>query len=296
MYFVVTRTSAEEYIRNITPELESNPAKYYELSLSSGKYTGTSPFSTVLSMYNQITSFDQQGAAILASINKFNPGQQVDVENSTYKFKNRSFPHEADFYAGDIPRTSLLKPEIMGLAVFNGDKYVGKMDGAATAYYLATTGEYEHSAWSFEDPKSKGSVIILDIAQSRKPQISVKLINDIPSIDVKIRLEANILTIQSGEHYETPEGLKFLEQKLSESIKEGFLRTYYIASRQYKSDIFGFGKKAKLLVSTWSEWEKLNWKELFPKASFNVDVDLKIRRTGLMIKSTSAISTKGKEY
>ena len=102
---------------------------------------------------------------------------------------------------------------------------------------------------------------------------------------MKLNLEANIQSIQSGENYEDPKKINTLENSASNFAKEQVKRTLDKVAHEYKADIFAFGKKAKGLFLTWDEWEKFHWLEKFKDAQFNVKVELNIRRTGLMIRS-----------
>ncbi len=292
---LVSRTSAEEYIKSVTPKLELNPSKYYELNFRSGSYTGFTPDITLNDFYFNTESLDRQSVAILASVNKFGPNKDVDIQASTYKDKNKPYPFEGDFKAGDIPRKAELKSEIMGLAVFDGARMVGDLDGEEAAYYLMATGEYNYSYWTFPDPRHKDKFVILDVRQNRKPKTNVSLAGGKPQINLRLNLEGDILSIQSGENYEKPGQIEFFEASAENLLKEGMMRTLEKAARQYHSDIFGFGRKAKALVLTWNQWEAMNWKGIFENSEFNVNIDLNIRRPGLIIRSVPAVSSEGKE-
>lgn len=295
IHLLISKSSAEEYLRNITLEIAVDASKYYALNFESYRYTALAPHSTFGSFYNDVESLDKQGIAMLAAVNKFESSEDFDAEESTFRSKNRSFPHEGDFKAGDIPRTAEIKSENMGSAVFDGTKMVGELDGGETAYYLLSTGQYDHAFWSFDDPKHPGKLITLDIRQNRKPKTSVKIVNGKPYINLKLNLEADILSIQSGENYESPKQLGFFEDNIKKFIEEGMMRTFNKASRQFHSDIFGFGKNAKALFLTWNEWEAMNWKHIFQYSQLNTEVNFNIRRTGLINKTSPIVSSKGKE-
>lgn len=291
MTFVVSRTTAEEYIRSINPALEINPAKYYDLHYNSGRYTGTSPYLTLLNMYNRMMSADRQPAAILASVNK----SGLESNKSTAENKNRNTPFEADFYSGDIPKKSSLPAEIMGTAVFDGSKFVGELDGESTYHYLLGCNEYGRAVWTFNDPLHSNQKINLTVIKNRDTQVRVKILNGIPNINVSIDLEGDIISIHSGENYEDPEKLKVLENYVNQHIKNGFINTFNILSKKYKSDIYGFGRSAKVLFPTWKSWENFNWEKRFSQSNMNVKVNFHIRRGGLIIKSHPAVSSEGKE-
>jgi len=291
MYVVVSRTSAEEYIKSVAPKLETNPSKYYELNFNSFKYNGFTPGTTTHDFYFDIESLDKQAIAILASINKFSSDKEINLEASTYKEKNKPYPFMGDFKAGDLPRDSDAKTEIMGSAVFYGAKMVGELDGAQTAYYLMTTGKYNYANWSFTDPKHPDMFFSLNIKQSRKPEIQVELVDGKPIINLKINLEADILSIQSGENYEIPERIGEIESCAAGALNKELMLTLDKCAKQFHSDIFGFGKKAKYLVWTWDQWEKMNWQYIFRYSQFNTEVSLKIRRPGLIIRTVPSSSS-----
>lgn len=295
MNFVISRTSAEEYLKNVNPTLEINPAKYYDLNSSAGSYTGISPSLTLLKMYERMMSTDRQPAALLASVNKFGTDKPIDTSQSTFKDKNRNIPFEADFYAGDIPKNSQIHAEIMGTAVFDGSKFVGELDGESTYYYLIGCNEFNRAVWTFKDPLHDNEKIALTVLISRRTKTKVNIVNEIPIINVSIGLEGDLISITSGENYENPEKMKKLEDYIKQYVKNHFTDTFNILSRKYKSDIYGFGKNARILFPTWKSWEEFNWKEKFSEAQLNVKVDFHIRRAGLILKSNPAVSSQGKE-
>jgi spore germination protein KC len=43
----------------------------------------------------------------------------------------------------------------------------------------------------------------------------------------------------------------------------------------------------------WEDWVKFGWLGRYKDASFDLEVDVKIRRPGLMLRTAPAMSTKG---
>ncbi|MGE5328402.1 MAG: Ger(x)C family spore germination protein [Deltaproteobacteria bacterium] len=293
--FLVSRTSAEEYLKSVKPKLEINPAKYYDLNDASGNYTGTIPSSTLLKMYERMLCTGRQPAAILASVNRYGTDKPFDTKQSTFKNKNRDIPFEGDFFAGDIPKNSELGAEIMGTAVFDGSRLVGELDGETTYYYLLGSSEYIRAVWTFKDPLHKNEEVAITISKNRKTNVKVKIVNQIPIINVSLNLEGDILAIHSGQDYENPQRIKILESYITEYIKNRFTQTFNILAKKYKSDIFGFGRNARLLFTTLKDWEEFNWKRKFSDARLNLKINFHIRRAGLILKSDPPVSSQGKE-
>ncbi len=293
-HVVVSTRPAHEYIEAAQPILELNPAKYYELAFRSSDYTGFIPRINLHDFYFNTESLHQQGYAIISCVNQYEDVNEFNLSESTFREKGHKGPFEGDFYAGDVTRVGDVKAEVIGTAVFDGAKMVGKLDGEETSYFLMSAGQFIHAYWSFPDPRVPDRFVILDVRQNRKPKINVTLANNRPFITLRLNLEADILSIQSGENYEAPEQLDILEAHAEEILKKGTLRTVNKTAHQYRSDIFGFGRHARNMFLTWKQWEELNWKEIFQNSEFSVNVDLNIRRPGLIIRSSPAVSSQGK--
>ena len=113
-----------------------------------------------------------------------------------------------------------------------------------------------------------------------------------PQIYVKITLEADILAIQSTIDYEQGELTNYLEKYAEEHIGEEMNRFLQKTSKEFGSDICGFGKYAKKHFLTWEEWEKYGWKSKYKDATFNVDIKFKLRRPGLILKTIPSVDMK----
>ena len=295
MNIVVARGSAEDYICSIKPILEINPAKYYEMNYSSYKYTGFTSNTQLLDFYIQEESTTEQAVATLAGVGKYKSSQDFTLEVSTYKGKGEPYPYGGDFKAGDIPKTGEVKGEIMGLAVFDGDKMVGELDGKETTFYLMLNGKYNYSYVSIPDPMYKNDVVMLNMSQSRRPVRKVEIVDGKPKIKIKILLEADILSIQSGKNYDNVENLPLLEITTEDFIKKGMLDFLNKTSKDFKSDICGFGRDVKGRFLTWKEWENFKWLSRYKDSEFDLFVDLKIRRSGQIIRSIPMQTSGGEE-
>jgi spore germination protein KC len=180
----------------------------------------------------------------------------------------------------------------MGLAVFNGPKMVGELDGEEAGDYLMVTGEYNHSFISFPDPIEKKYFLILDVKQSRSPVYKVEIVDGKPKIHVKVILEADYLSIQSGLNYENLNKTSAFEKSAQEFLKKG-ITDFLNKTVVLNSDICGFGNIAKRKFLLWKDWENFKWIEKYKDSTFTVDVDLKVRRTGLKIKTQPFVTTEG---
>lgn len=286
MFVVVAMGLAEEYIRAVEPALETNPAKYYEMKLRAFDYTAFTADTRFFKFYNNIKSTSNQAYAVLASIGQFEKSSEISDEKSTYREKGRTVPLEGDFIAGNMPKTGDVKAEIMGLAVFDGARMVGVLDGADTMAHLIVRGDFKYSFSTIPDPMKDGYFVLLSIGQGRAPKKKVEMVDGVPNINIDVFLEANIQSIQSGINYEEGEKLKILEEAVAEFFEEEIMR-YLKKTVEYGVDVSGFGQFVKSKFLTWDEWESFDWLTRYKDSVFNVNVDVIVRRPGLMVRTVS---------
>jgi spore germination protein KC len=295
MYMAISRGSAENYLKSIIPVQEIDPTKYYEMLFSAFSNTGYSIDTDVFKFYNDMESPAIQPTSNLVGVNKYNSSSEFTDEASTYKEKGHVIPFEGDFKAGDLPRVGDLKGELMGLTVFDGDKLVGELDGEAAMNYLMVTGKFNRGILTIPDPKVPDKYVILNVRQSRKPTNKVDINSSSPKLHTKIQLEGDITIIQSGYNYEELEKLPILESAIEAFVKKD---VEYLVNKtivDYKSDIFGFGKEVKKKFLTIKEWEAYEWLSKYKDSTFSVDVDMKIRRPGLQLRTLPVTNSEGKE-
>jgi len=93
-----------------------------------------------------------------------------------------------------------------------------------------------------------------------------------------------VLGVNSLIDYGLPRYKPALEKAFEEFIEEQARNLVEKTQLEYRSDILGFGNKARHLVLTQKDWEQLNWPALYENAQVSVEVDYKIRRTGTLFK------------
>jgi spore germination protein KC len=295
MSIAVVKGSVEDYIKSVEPVLEISTAKYYEQMFKSYKHTGFTANTQLVNFYSKAEETTEEPVAVLAGVSKYDSADEFTLEDSTYKEKGKPRPFEGDYIAGNMPKIGSIKSELMGLAVFNGSKMVGELDGEESLHYLMIVGQYNDSNITVLDPLNNGYYILLNTSQNRRPVHKVSMLDGNPLIKIKIFLEADILSIQSGINYESTENISILEKAAEEQLKQGMIRLLEKTAKDMESDIFGFGKKIKHNFLTWKEWEDFQWLNKYKDSSFDVDVSFKIRRPGLLIRTIPSISSEGKE-
>ncbi|MDP4094901.1 MAG: Ger(x)C family spore germination protein [Bacillota bacterium] len=290
MYVAVSRGSAEHYLSQVQPIQEVDPTKYYQLIFSSYKYTGFAPNSKLFSLLNKFKNTMGQPVVALAGVSKH---KSLDDFAKDPDFAKKPPTTEQNFLPGNIIKQGDIAGEIMGLAVFDGDKFMGEMTGEESTDYLMVTGDYSNSYLTMPDPKKPDNYIILNVKQSRYPVSKVKLMGNTPQINVEIKLEADFIAIQSGFNYENPQNLGLVENAASSLIKDRVTRFLNRTSKEFQCDICSFGKEAVKKFLTTKQWNDYNWFGKYKNANFNVKVEMRIRRPGLMIRTVPINTSQG---
>lgn len=207
---------------------------------------------------------------------------EEDQSNTTKLVTDKSFKNE-----------SSNNMETFGTAVFHSDKFVGELTGFETLCFQLITDKFESCTISVPDPSSqdnkntnqnglsqdsssKSQQVDLIITESKNPKISVDMSNGLPNITVSLFLEAHGLTLNDSIDYTSRRNVEELE-KSGKSFLETKIRAFlYKTSKEFNSDIVGFGKYALPKFLTWDDWLEANWTENYKNANFNVNVNLSV--------------------
>ena len=275
-FIFICRGKAKDFIEKSQPLLEVSPSKQYELREITSKVHGLTPVMQIWQFYQHSKSKSINPIAPLVGIGKvkLNEGKKTDPARL------------GDYLAGQLP-SEREEPQFIGGAVFKGDKMVGTITGDEVRYLNILRGNLDRSYLVVPDPVKKGEAVGINLSQAISPRIKVDLNGDNPRIKVNVYIEAEIFGIASGEIYETPDKKAVLEKAVRNLIKEGCERIIKRSQEEFRSDIFGFGRYAKMKFLTQDQWQKYNWTEAYNQSNVAITVNVKIRRTGLMLKTSS---------
>lgn len=270
-FVMVTTCPAKDFLKEIQPVLEDNPAKYLELLTGGNRYTEFIPDSTFYNFYNPLKQRAQSPLAALAGLQRQGEGP-VDP----------TFKPKAGYIAGQIPRDGGGKPELMGAAVFSEGKMVGAINGEEVGYVKMIRGEFRRTIMNLRDPLAPDKFIIFEMRPQKSPETKTELIDGTAFVSTRVFLEGTIISIQSGENYEDPDKMPLLEQAVEERLTEQTGKLVQKAQTEFRTDFFGFGQFIRKQFLTLPEWEQYRWSERFPEAEVDVTYRFRIRRTGLL--------------
>ncbi|MHB1042096.1 MAG: Ger(x)C family spore germination protein [Eubacteriales bacterium] len=268
---VVSQGRADDLLKKGVPVLEDNVGKYYELLHRGWRYTEFVPLDTFHQFYYKAKSPGMAPIAMLASTEKEDP-----------VFPDNSPKPKGKYEAGSLPRKGGAGIEVMGAAVFNGGRMIGTLDGNSTGVAKMLADTFVRAIVDIPDPRHPGMYVITEVKLRRHPEINVMIGDDgLPEISADVHLEGDIISIQSGEKYESPEQIPFFEQEVNLKLQND-LEQAVAKSLEWGVDFPCFGRHAKKLFRTWQEWEDYNWNEKYSRARVSVAVDYKVRRIGLL--------------
>ncbi len=172
--------------------------------------------------------------------------------------------------------------ENIGLAVFKGDKLVGKLTKTETLSNLIITNKLKSCRLSIPDPEDESKAIDSYLTLDTKPQIKASIVNGTPYVKLKVKMNARISSINEIASYIPQEKIDKIEESASHYLRIHLLNYLYKTSKDFKSDISGTGKYAISNFKTRSEYENYNWLDNFQNAFFDVETEVKVKSSFLI--------------
>lgn len=140
--FAVCEGKAKDFLSEISPKLEANPARYYELLFSSYNYASLTAGTELIDFYTASQSIDRDSFATYLKLSD-------DSENKE-----------------GLPS---------GLAIFKGSKMIGILESDLILSHSILTNNLKRANFSVPDFNKKDRVISVYIDQMSPPSIKVTL-------------------------------------------------------------------------------------------------------------------------
>ena len=323
---IIHKGNVKDFLANLEPILEKNPARYYDLLLASSEYTGYSidnslfhfflstqdKFSNAFAMLTENPTGENKETSI-ENKSGDNSGQKSSKENAEVKeIQNSSQNHESSnsekkssqdentfdkentsSQANDsssqnssdeknsnqeIPKTA----NFAGIAVFKDDVMVGEIRDEQIISHLILQGHLKKVNVNIQDIKDKNKITVVKLSQTQAPKIQVSITDHVPDIKINVLLHAELITSGSAINYSENENRNKLGKAIQEKIKKDLKEYLEKISREYKTDIIGFGKYARTTVLTLKELDQIHWEKIFPKSKFQIDVRIQLDTTQMV--------------
>lgn len=241
----VCKGTAKDFLEKVSPVLETSPARYYELILSSYNYTSQSLGTEILNFYTATQSPYDCPLAIISKLKEEDSSGEV----------------EATF---------------AGLAVFKGTKMVGELKEDLALAHLILSNNLNEAVLVINDSEDPKEVVTLIAKQSNAPKIKVTFKNNIPHIDITAYIEARLESDAANTDYLKQENKNRLHEKVTAHLKEVIENYLEETTKNIKADAAGFGRYAKANFLTWPEFKKINWHDIYEKSTYKVNVNVNL--------------------
>ncbi len=175
--------------------------------------------------------------------------------------------------------------ENIGTAVFKDDKLVGKLTSSETLAHLLLTSELKSCNISVNNPENENDKIDLLLTVNHSPKSEVYIANGIPYIKTSVTVDAKISSIDNLSQKMTEERLNKIEESASNYLKTLIYSYLYKTSKEFHSDIAGFGKYALGKFETMKEFEDYDWLNHYQYAFFEVETNVTIK-SGFLLTGT----------
>ena len=311
IYLAVSKGKSKDYLDEVKPVVEVNPANYYRLIYES-EHGGYVPKMILKDFYFQLDNHDKQNILPLAGVNQENKkeneekeqssggdsgsgtnsdsggGNQSSGENSgseedekkKVKTNKSGFDYLAkEYVAGKMDVDKQNASEVIGMAVFSGDRMVGTMDNIESLIYNMLVGEFDFSYTAFYNKDYPKVPLTIALEQKRKPKIKVDTKTDKPKIDITLFLEGQL--ISEAIDYPVEDKIEEVEGEIEKETKkkvEKFLKK----TIKMNTDIVGFGQYAKKKFLTYNDYNGYEWTQKYADAEFDVKVDFELERIGFI--------------
>lgn len=267
---VITKESAENFIKNNKPTLETRPHKYFEVKIERGKETGMIP-DTDLNDYFQVTESDSDlFLGIYAT---------TEIEESDYRATS-----DDDFIAGENHFGGKEHDaQFIGSAVFKEGMMIGKITGEETriSSLLDNTWELQDFKTAFQDPFNERYRISARLTKPRKNTYQLKQQSGRPVIDIKVPMYIEILSDPSMVNFaKNEEKVAELKKSLTNSMEEHLTQYIKYTQEEFKGDTFHLSIPIRKEFATLKEFRDFDWMKSYPNAEINVSVDIRFGEFG----------------
>ncbi len=243
-------------------------------SASSGNASSDSTSSDNASSESSSTGESTEESSFESSSSDSSENSSSENE-STEENSNSNNISLSSIYAGNSPISGERGTENIGLAVFNGDKYIGELSAMDTLCHSIISGEVNSFLFTLDNPEIYENYVDINLFENTEPQISIDVSSDIPIINIEIRLTGRIVGIKSETDSEDETNLDL--EKISDAVNE-YLKYYILeylnkTTNEFKCDLNNFFNYAKCNFLTTQEWKNYDWASKYPNSQFNVTVE-----------------------
>ena len=295
---IICKGNALEYIQKSTSQLEKILTKYYDIFPNSSEYTGYTSNIMIGEFYNYLTTKECGNLAILGGLNPTispsnssgNPSNETSNGSSSGSSSNNSSNQKSsekpnnnssisEMISGNAPILGERGTENIGLAVIKDGIYIGDLSALDTLCHTLINGEVNSFLLTINNTEKYEHYLDIELFENMSPKISVNIENDIPKINIDIKLIGRISGIKDGINYSDEPNSLDLDKisKVTEQTIQKYIENYLNkTTTKFKCDIDYFYNHAKRKFFNIQDWKNYDWSSKYPNSIFNVNVKAKV--------------------
>lgn len=293
--YIAVAENAGKYLEEISPTIELNPVKYYQLTYENKKGSAI-PQNTAFDFYISCVTNESDCVLPLAGVAKTKEKAKESgssgggdggtsgesEENESQKKSDLNIGGFEDgvknYIAGQAGTKIKNKSEALGIAVFKNDALVGKLGSTDALIYNILTNKFLENNISFYSGAAPKKPITVQLEQKKKNIYNID--KDKKRVKIKLYLEGELLSA-SREHisaFNIGDTEKSMEKMTNEAAVAFLDKVYH----EMGADSIGIRGKLKnkfLSMESYGEYIKdfnaADW-------TFEVESEVKIKRTGMI--------------
>ena len=271
---IVTTCTANVYIKNSIPSLETSITRYYDIFTNSSKYTGYVSNATIGDFYNALVCNSCEPYAILGG-----------VTSSKFTGSQSNFSNDSEIKSGSSPISGTRPAENIGMAVFKDDKLIGELNSMETVCFHILHNSINSFLVSIPNPNNKNSNLDILLIPKKDTKIKVEIINNAPYVKINSSFSAKIYSMNENSDYLEPSTLSAISNSCNKYLENVISDYLYKTALEFKSDINGIGKYALSCFKTNEEFSNYNWRDNYMNSTFKVTINSTID-SGLLLNKT----------
>lgn len=269
---IVSSVDCETFLKEASDSIEKNSTKYYNIVPTTYNFTGFTDSVTLRDFFSRLGDTFAEPYTSLGNI------KNNDTENKSLFYFNNVTENIKDF---DTKINSPDNISINGIAVFNKDILVGKLNSIETICHLILCNRLEMATISIPNPLNDSNSLDLAISLKKNTKFSVKIVNNTPFIKANVYINSDILSKVDLNNENISQIKKYANSYIENAIYDYFYKT----SKELKSDIIGLGKYVVGDFTTWDEWINYNWLSQYENSFFDITVDTDVSSGYLVLNS-----------
>lgn len=168
---------------------------------------------------------------------------------------------------------------IDGIALFDGDQYVTRLDADQALYFAFLRGSFKQGDISIDlgEVGLRGEYVFSTLNSKRKLKVSRDSSGQF-KVDIAVKISGSVLEYTGDLKLSEQEEKEKLEKLVSKHISRK-LENIVKKLQKNKVDSIGIGKYVRNSMS-YSDWVKQDWNLLYPKTEIRTAVDVTIKDYG----------------